>query len=81
MGSWWLSSRVCASTRLIIRRSPTAGVRHWATGGATGDRDPAWPIAIVDGNGSGPLIWINPVPERKTIKNRMHLDVWGSTDG
>ena len=23
------------------------------------------------------MIWINPVPEDKTGKNRMHLDVWG----
>lgn len=28
----------------------------------------------------GPLIWINPVPEGKTVKNRVHIDVFGDTD-
>jgi hypothetical protein len=39
-----------------------------------------WPVAIVDPTGAGPLIWIVPVPERKTVKNRMHIDVHGSVD-
>ncbi|MFD8993935.1 VOC family protein [Streptomyces abikoensis] len=39
-----------------------------------------WPLLIVDPAGAGPLIWIVPVPEPKTIKNRMHLDVWGDTE-
>ncbi|WP_103354997.1 VOC family protein [Amycolatopsis sp. CA-128772] len=44
----------------------------------TGDTRPAdWPIPIVDPAGQGPLIWLNPVPERKTVKNRMHVDVFG----
>lgn len=38
------------------------------------------PIPIVDPDGHGPLIWVNPVPERKAVKNRMHIDVYGSTD-
>ncbi|MET9296117.1 VOC family protein [Streptomyces sp. NPDC003077] len=38
------------------------------------------PVPIVDPAGSGPLIWLNRVPERKTLKNRMHLDVYGSTE-
>ena len=42
-------------------------------------RDPAWPIPIVDPAGTGPLIWIVPVPEPKTVKNRMHMDVYGRT--
>jgi hypothetical protein len=44
------------------------------------DRDAADPVAIADPDGHGPLIWLNPVPEPKTVKNRMHLDVVGSTD-
>lgn len=36
-----------------------------------------WPVPIHDPHGDGPTIWINPVPEPKTVKNRMHLDVWG----
>jgi hypothetical protein len=42
-----------------------------------GPRDPAWPVPIEDPAGAGPLLWINPVPERKTVKNRMHVDVVG----
>ncbi len=42
-------------------------------------RPQEWPVPIVDPSGSGPLIWINPVPEPKTVKNRMHLDVVGDT--
>jgi Glyoxalase-like domain len=30
---------------------------------------------IVDPEGRGPRIWFQKVPERKTIKNRLHLDV------
>jgi hypothetical protein len=36
-------------------------------------------IPIEDPSGAGPLIWVNPVPEAKSLKNRMHLDVVGST--
>lgn len=39
-----------------------------------------WPVPIVDPEGLGPLIWIVPVSEAKTVKNRMHVDVWGTTD-
>jgi glyoxalase superfamily protein len=39
-----------------------------------------WPIPIVDPDGNGPAIWVQPVPEPKTIKNRMHIDVFGSVD-
>jgi glyoxalase superfamily protein len=42
-------------------------------------RQADWPIPIVDPTGSGPLIWIVPVPETKTVKNRMHMDIYGST--
>jgi hypothetical protein len=44
-----------------------------------GDRPAEWPVPIVDPDGRGPLIWINPVPEPKTVKNRVHLDVLGDT--
>ncbi|MGW4490136.1 VOC family protein [Amycolatopsis sp. NPDC004368] len=40
-------------------------------------RPAGWPVPIVDVVGEGPLIWLNPVPEPKTVKNRMHLDVFG----
>ncbi|MEV6109508.1 VOC family protein [Streptomyces sp. NPDC051940] len=45
-----------------------------------GEERPAeWPVPIEDPAGHGPLIWLNPVPEEKTVKNRMHLDVVGDT--
>jgi hypothetical protein len=34
-------------------------------------------VPIVDPTGEGPLIWVVPVPEAKTVKNRMHIDVFG----
>ena len=41
------------------------------------ERPADWPVPIVDPTGAGPLIWIVPVPEPKTVKNRMHIDVFG----
>jgi hypothetical protein len=37
-------------------------------------------VAIVDPSEAGPRIWVNRVPEPKTVKNRMHHDVTGDTD-
>jgi hypothetical protein len=34
--------------------------------------------SIVDPDGSGPRIWFQVVPDRKTITNRLHLDVHAS---
>ena len=31
--------------------------------------------SLIDPRGQGPRIWFQKVPERKTIKNRMHFDV------
>jgi hypothetical protein len=44
------------------------------------DRASTGPVLIVDPAGAGPALWINPVPETKTVKNRMHHDVTGDTD-
>jgi hypothetical protein len=44
-----------------------------------GARPPEAPIPIIDPTGAGPLIWIVPVPEGKTVKNRVHVDVYGNT--
>ena len=43
-------------------------------------RPAEWPVPIVDPEGKGPLIWVVPVPEKKTIKNRMHIDVFGDPE-
>ncbi|RFU85582.1 VOC family protein [Streptomyces triticagri] len=61
LADWW------CETLGYVRRDP---------GDGTG-RPRAWPVPIEDPSGAGPLIWINPVPETNTAKNRMHLDVWG----
>ncbi|WNV91607.1 VOC family protein [Umezawaea sp. Da 62-37] len=44
------------------------------------ERPTAWPVPIEDPTGAGPLIWVVPVEEAKVVKNRMHIDVTGSTD-
>ena len=46
----------------------------------SGPRPREWPVPIVDPARTGPLMWINPVPEPKKVKNRMHLDVLGDTN-
>lgn len=33
-------------------------------------------VDLVDPKGEGPLIWFQQVPEAKTVKNRLHLDVF-----
>ncbi len=52
--------------------------RHQPSGGEP--PRPEWPVPIHDPTGRGPLIWVNPVPEPKTAKNRVHLDVWGDAE-
>jgi hypothetical protein len=42
------------------------------------DRPEDDPSVAVDG--SGPEVWFNRVPEPKTTKNRVHLDVRGDVD-
>ena len=37
------------------------------------------PVLITDPAGTGPDIWVNPVPEPRTVKNRVHWDVVGDT--
>ena len=44
------------------------------------ERPADWPVPISDPTGAGPLIWVIPVPERKSVKNRMHLDVLGDVE-
>lgn len=53
-------------------------VRHES---GDGPRDPTWPVSLRDPSGAGPFLWVNPVAEPKTVKNRMHLDVVGDLAG
>ncbi|MFL6125670.1 VOC family protein [Actinophytocola sp.] len=43
-------------------------------------RPAEWPVPLVDPAGRGPLIWVNPVAEKKAVKNRVHFDVDGDTE-
>ncbi|GAB3452474.1 VOC family protein [Kineococcus endophyticus] len=45
--------------------------------GASGPRPDGDPVPIVAVDGAGPLLWVNPVPEGKVVKNRLHVDVDG----
>jgi hypothetical protein len=40
-------------------------------------RPAEWPVPIVDPNGAGPLIWVQPVPEIQSAKLRLHIDIFG----
>ena len=68
LADWWC-------TALGYRRSDEL---HPRDGGWI--RPAEWPTPIVDPAGSGPQIWINPVSEQKSVKNRMHLDVYGDSE-
>ncbi len=41
--------------------------------------DPRDVRGIVDPTGKGPLVWFQVVPEPKTVKDRIHLDLFTST--
>jgi hypothetical protein len=70
VADWW-----CAAIGYVRRDS----LDDAATPEVDEPRPHDWPIPIVDPAGAGPLMWIVPVPERKTVKNRMHFDVVGET--
>lgn len=56
--------------------SPPPGFDSWTAFTATlprQDRDLRW--AAVDPEGAGPRLFFQRVPEPKTVKNRLHLDV------
>ena len=46
------------------------GLRH-------GERDGGG--AVLHGDDPGQTVWIDVVPEQKTVKNRVHLDVWDAS--
>lgn len=48
---------------------------YWRDVGVPEDELGAGQDCICDPGGRGPRIWFQVVPERKTIKNRLHLDV------
>ncbi len=48
---------------------------YWRDVGVPEEELGAGADCIIDPGGAGPRIWFQVVPERKTIKNRLHLDV------
>jgi hypothetical protein len=44
-----------------------------------GGRPPGKPVLLLPGPDGGPPLWVNPVPEPKTAKNRLHMDLYGDT--
>ena len=60
------------------KQDPPTGYATWATFlAAQGVPEDQWNAAsaIVDPEGIGPRIYFQQVPEPKTVKNRVHLDV------
>jgi len=68
LADWW-----CAAMGYVRRDDHEPPADGWL-------RPLDWPVPIVDPAGDGPAIWVVPVPEGKSTKNRLHLDVWGSVD-
>jgi catechol 2,3-dioxygenase-like lactoylglutathione lyase family enzyme len=64
-----------------IERPPPEGYRSWAEyDAANGTPGNEAGYAILDPDGKGPGIFFQPVPEPKTAKNRLHIDVRVSGD-
>ena len=60
----------------VVRRYTDEDVEWLRSKGLSGpEQDPA--VALDPPNGAGPTVWFNKVPEPKTVKNRVHLDVYG----
>jgi hypothetical protein len=68
LADWW-----CAAMGYVRKDEHEPPADGWL-------RPLDWPVPIVDPAGHGPQIWVVPVPEGKTTKNRVHLDVWGSVE-
>ena len=48
---------------------------YWASHGVPEDEIDDGYDSIVDPSGVGPRLWFQEVPEEKTLKNRLHLDL------
>ncbi|HEX6357481.1 VOC family protein [Actinophytocola sp.] len=68
LADWW-----CAAMGYVRRDVHDPPEDGWV-------RPTEWPVPIVDPAGAGPLIWVNAVPEKKIVKNRLHIDVFGNVD-
>lgn len=51
--------------------------RFWAVAlGYHAARTEEGALDLADPTGIGPTVWFQQVPEEKTAKNRVHLDIW-----
>jgi catechol 2,3-dioxygenase-like lactoylglutathione lyase family enzyme len=48
---------------------------YWKSKGLSDEENYAGNDAITDPSGDGPRIWFHQVPEKKVVKNRLHLDL------
>ena len=67
LADWW-----CSAMGYVRRDELEPDDDGWV-------RPRGWPVPIADPAGRGPAIWVVPVTEPKTVKNRMHHDVVGDT--
>lgn len=72
LGRFW------AAVLGYVDQPPPAGHASWedflaSAGVPESERDSAW--SVVDPDGGGPRLFFQRVPEGKTAKNRVHLDV------
>jgi hypothetical protein len=75
-------ARFWAAVLGYVLEPPPAGFadwdEYWRDVGVPEDELGLGADLIVDSDRRGPRIWFQVVPERKTIKNRLHLDIRGS---
>jgi catechol 2,3-dioxygenase-like lactoylglutathione lyase family enzyme len=75
VAAFWIEA---LSYRMV---DPPAGYASWAEFSATEAHEPGeeWRL-ICDADGAGPTVLFHRVDEAKTVKNRIHLDVWVPRD-
>jgi hypothetical protein len=62
-----------------VEQDPPPGHESWADWArGLGIPREQWRDAAVDPDGVGPRLFFQPVPEPKTVKNRLHLDLQAS---
>jgi Glyoxalase-like domain len=59
--------------RYSVRAYTEDDIRHLREQGIEDVEDD--PSVVIDPPGEGPTFWFNRVPERKVVKNRVHVDI------
>jgi len=75
-------ARFWAAALGYVLEPPPAGFatwdEYWRDVGVPEDDLGIGADCIVDPDGRGPRVWFQVVPERKSVKNRLHLDIHAS---